>query len=538
MCNIYKDQKKGSCNHHDHKEWSRRSFVKALGIVGGGSMALANTSLTVSQPSLLEAALNQSDNDRVLVLIRLKGGNDGLNTIIPYYDYDNYARVRETIRIKEDQLFKLNTDFAMPKYANDMQYLWDQGQMKVIHGVGYENSSRSHFTGSDIWATADINDVQETGWAARYFENIYPDYLVTPPDRPAAIQIGNNGNLIFDGTDTNFAFSVSNPDQLAQIAENGVVYDLNGIPDNAHGRQVQYLKGIANTTIKHSEVINQAYEKTSSSSDYSSDSDIAKQLRVVSRLIRGNLKTKIYLVTIGSFDTHNNQSARHSKLMEELSNALSVFYKELNRDGWGDKVLSMTISEFGRRVEQNGSGGTDHGTAAPVMIFGGELKGDGFVGNHPDLNDLGQGGNLKYNQSFVNIYSTIMKKWLCVPDNLVDRVLGQHPSLDLGFDCPSQSSSSNNKAEDQITLSAFEHKIIQSRDQPYLYINNDKTGHIVIKIYNMMGQEVGVLKNEMMFEGEHKIYFDEISGITLDTGQYLYRIDKGGQKYSKLFMVQ
>lgn len=526
----------GKCNHQEHKKWNRRSFLQALGIAGGGTMAFANTALSVSKPSPLSMGINNADNDRILVLIRLKGGNDGLSTIVPIYDYDTYANARPTIKIPNNNAnrFLLNDDFGMSKAAIKLENMWGDGQMKVAHGVGYDDSSLSHFKGSDIWATTDPNDAEQTGWMGRYFQELYPDYLFNPPEKPTAIQIGSNGNLIFNGQDANFAFSVANRKKLFEIAQNGELYDLNNLPDCTHGEKVGYLKGVANATFKYAGVINEAYDKTSDFGNYP-DNKLSKQLSIVSRLIKGDLGTKVYLVTLEGFDTHNDSKNRHSELMTQLSETISYFYDDLKDAGLDDKVLSMTISEFGRRVKENGSKGTDHGTASPSMFFGTALEGNGFIGEHPDMSDLNNTGNFNnYSIDFRQLYATVLKEWLCVDAGLVNQVLlGQEfESLDLGFNCSSLS------IDDPITNSqAFNHIVTYSNNQSYLHITNSRSSFVDIKLYNFVGQEVATLKNEMLFEGEHIINIKEAAKTRLNTGQYVYRISTGKESYSKSVMI-
>jgi len=495
-------------------------------------MAFANTALSVTKPSALSAALNQSESDRVLIIIRLKGGNDGLNTIVPINQYDTYATARPNIRIKENQLFNLNDNYGMPNYANKLEAMWGEGKMKVVHGVGYEDSALSHFTGSDIWATTDVTDQEDTGWMARYFENLYPDYLLNPPEKPAAIQIGSSGNLIFNGDDTNFAFSVANPNKLFDIAQNGSLYDLSTLPDCTHGEKVGYLRGLANTTFKYAGVINEAYESTTDYGNYP-DNRLSQQLSVVSRLIKGNLGTKVYLVTLGGFDTHNDQLNRQEELITQLSETMSYFYKDLEDAGWDDKVLCMSISEFGRRVKENGSRGTDHGTAAPVMLFGSALDGNGFIGEHPDLSNLNQNGNLYNTSDFRQLYASVMKEWMCVDENLVNLVLlGQtYNSMDLGFNCTTLG------VDDNPIVTGFEHTVTYTENQSFIHFTNTQTSHLEIALYSMSGQKITTLKNEMMLEGTHVINVKEAAKARLSEGIYAYKITTGKQNYSKTLMI-
>ncbi|NNE01637.1 MAG: hypothetical protein HKN52_00610, partial [Eudoraea sp.] len=193
-------------------------------------MMLGSNMLTASAPSPLTSAIANAETDNILILIRLSGGNDGLSTVVPIQQYDTYANARPNIYIPESKLLKLTDDFGIPSYMNALEPMWGEGQFKAVHGVGYENQSLSHFTGSDIYANTDLTTTGfsglNTGWMGRYFEDIYPDYLVNPPASPAAIQIGNFGSLVFQGEETNYAFVTSNIDQLEEIAETGVQYSL------------------------------------------------------------------------------------------------------------------------------------------------------------------------------------------------------------------------------------------------------------------------------------------------------------------------
>ncbi len=536
MCNTHHNKIKQNnvgCNHQDHKKWNRRSFLQALGMVGGGAVTFANTALSVVKPSPLSVALNESETDRVLILIRLKGGNDGLNTIVPINQYDTYANARPSIRIKEDQLFNLDSNYGMPNYAQKLERMWGDGKMKVVHGVGYNDSSLSHFKGSDIWASSDVTRTQNNGWLGRYFENLYPDYLVNPPEKPVAIQIGSNGNLIFEGDDLNFAFSAADPKKLFDIAQNGTLYDFDNLPDCTYGEKVGFLKGVANTTFTYAGVINEAYEKSNDYGDYP-DNNLSRQLSIISRLIKGNLGTKVYLVTIGSFDTHNDQPNRHQELISQLTETISYFYEDLGDAGWDDKVVAMTISEFGRRVKQNGSNGTDHGTAAPVMLFGKGLEGNGFIGEHPDLTQLTKNGDMTHSVDFRQLYASVMKEWLCIDENQVKQVLlgEEYESLDLGFSC---SSSIENPITDNEQI--FEHLVTYSENQSFLHITNTKSAHVDISLYNLTGQKVATLRNEVMIEGKHIINIKEASKTNLAEGFYAYRIVTNKKKYSKPVMI-
>ena len=446
MCDIHDNTPHKGIEHegHDqeHKAWSRRSFLQALGIAGTGTMMLGSNLLTASAPSPLTSAIANAETDNILILIRLSGGNDGLSTVIPIEQYDTYANARPNIYIPESKVLKLTDEFGVPSYMQALQPMWDDGQFKAVHGVGYEGQSLSHFTGSDIFANTDLTSTGfsglDTGWMGRHFENTYPDYLINPPAAPAAIQVGQFGSLVFQGEETNYAFVTSNIDQLEEIADSGVVYGLEDthFDDCMYGDQLKFLRGVANTTYEYSGTIHQAYLNGQNQVEYQ-DNQIARQLALLARLIKGNLGTKVYMISMGGFDTHGNQPLAHERLMTNLSVAIDNFYDDLGFTEQDDKVLSMTFSEFGRRIFENGSNGTDHGKAAPTLFFGSGLNGSAFVGEHPTLDDPDGRGNLEYTMDFRNLYATVLAEWLCVDIPLVERHLLDHPysPVNLGFNC-------------------------------------------------------------------------------------------------------
>jgi len=534
MCdhNSNPNNVKEDIHNQEHKYWSRRSFLQALGLVGGGSILMGSKSISASRPSPLASALAMSESDKILVLIRLKGGNDGLNTIVPIYDYDRYANLRPTLKLDSSSLYNLSPDFGLPAFMSDLQSMWGDGAMKVVHGVGYDDSSLSHFSGSDIWASTDQNDVEQTGWWGRHFEELYPDYLVNPPAIPPAIQIGSIGNLIFDGAISNYAFSVANPDQLATIAETGVAHDMTNLPDCTYGDQLQFMRGTTNTTYNYAGVIHDAYTNSSNSVNYL-DGNLGEQLAIVARMIKGNLGTKVYMVTLSGFDTHANQADYHDSLLNNLSNSIKLFFDDLADAGMDQNVLAMTFSEFGRRPDENGSQGTDHGAAAPILLFGPALDDNGFVGNHPSLSNLDSNGNLVHSIDFRQIYATVMQEWLCIDPNVVNQALlgTNYERINLGFGCDSLSI-------DQIDFqSTFSHTPLYDKDEVSIQITNANTQHTVVKLFNILGQEVATLTNEILFEGVHKINVRQNAGRRLYPGQYIYRISVGKSHYSRSIIL-
>ena len=569
MCDTHHTDPHKGLEHdgHDqeHKSWSRRSFLQALGIAGSGSMMLGSNMLTASSPSPLTAAIANAESDKILILIRLSGGNDGLSTVIPIEQFDSYANARPNIYIPESKVLKLTDEYGIPSYMKSLEPRWAEGQFKAVHGVGYEGQSLSHFTGSDDFANTDLTSTGfsglDTGWMGRHFEECYPDYLVSPPPAPAAIQIGQFGSLVFQGDETNYAFVTSNVEQLEEIAESGVRYGLEQelFNDCMYGDQLKFLRGVANTTYEYSGVIHDAWSRGTNQVEYQKNS-FAKQLALLARLIKGNLGTKVYMISMNGFDTHGNQPLAHERLMSNLSIAIDNFYEDLAYTEQDDNVLSMTFSEFGRRIFENGSNGTDHGKAAPTLFFGPGLQGSAFVGEHPTLDNPDGRGNLEYTMDFRDLYATVLAEWLCVPIPLVEQHLLGHTyaPVNLGFNCsgtdfpdivysdgeptiptsPDGGLTEKPVVPNSEQLNSIVHKpFYPSENSPHIYLEMPVTAHVDIQLFNIIGQKVGTLSNTIMSEGVNEINIKESLPGHLAAGKYIYRIQVQQHKMSKSVMV-
>lgn len=548
MCDNHKNSKQskkirlGSALEHgqahklDHNKWSRRSFLRNVGITGSLSMLLGQLPVSASVASPLGYALNNSETDRVLVIIRLKGGNDGLNTIVPLYDYNTYRNLRPNVALKQNEITKINDAIGVPKTLDPLTNFWKEGQMKVLHSVGYEEQNLSHFRSSDIWASAQTEEgsFDASGWYGRLIEEQYPDFLQNPPTIPPAIQIGGSANVSFnDKNMTNLAISVQNPEEIAEIAETGQLYPTTNLPDCYYGEQVGFVRAVANNTFFYAGILSETYKSSKNEVEYTGG--LGEQLATVARLIKGNLGTKLYMVSIDGFDTHAKQTTNHPLLMAELSTAIADFYKDLSAGGRSQDVLCMTLSEFGRRIEENGSNGTDHGAAAPMMFFGEGLNGSGFVGKAPDLKNVDEVGNLIYDTDFRSVYATVLENWLCVDSSIVDNVLGQ--SFDriqgLGFECNGQSTPIN-----EVFRKGIEHQARYSSNGAItIHYKLQEGNHINLQIFNLLGQPITTLTNTYQAAGEYNILFQN-QRKRLARGQYFYRLQVGEQVYSEPFLLR
>ncbi|MEE9350444.1 MAG: DUF1501 domain-containing protein [Flavobacteriaceae bacterium] len=527
MCTDYKNNELDENHDKEHTVWNRRSFLQALGLVGTGSLVLGKLPVSAASPTPLSAALAVSESDRVLIIIRLKGGNDGINTVIPNYDYGTYAALRPNLKISNTNSFALSNEFRMPNYMNPLQSFWNTGKMKVVHGVGYANQSLSHFSSADLWASAaDNGNPIQTGVLGRYYEDLYPDYIVNPPAIPPAIQIGSLSNLMFNGDNAGYAFSVANPDQLETIAANGTAYDMQNLPACEYGNQLEFMRGVTNNTYNYAGVIHTAYDSATNAVTYDNN-DFAKQMAIVARLIKGNLGTKVYMVTLDGFDTHADQPLAHQTLMTEMTNAISHFYADLATESWDTDVMAMTISEFGRRAYENASNGTDHGAASTMMLFGEGLNGNGFVGNHPNLSNLDSNGNLQYTTDYRNVYATILEDWLCIDPAVVDSsMLNNYTRSNLGIVCTTASTTNFN------IKAALNHRAIYKDDSVFVEFHLAGAMHVKIELFNMLGQQISIIHNERYLLGKYTIDLNPLRK-RMAAGKYIYRIIANGEAYSK-----
>ena len=513
---------------NEHKKWDRRSFFRTMGLGVGGVMMLGKMQVTAASMSPLSAALSAANPDRILVLVRLKGGNDGLNTIIPLYDYDTYANNRPTLRISQSDTFSLSNDFAMPDFMNTLEPFWGDGKMKVVHGVGYEGQNLSHFRSSDIWATgSDVDEVIDSGFMGRYYESQYPDFLSNPPEEPLAIQIGSVGNLMFTGSDfTSYAFSVADPEQLYQLAQNGWLHDVNNLPDCLYGEQLGFLRAITNSTLNYAGVINDAYTAVTNDVSYD-NSHLSNQLALIARLIKGGLGTRVYMVSLGGFDTHALQVDMHERLLTDLANGISSFFGDMAASGRENDIMCMTFSEFGRRVAENASDGTDHGAAAPSLFFGPGLNGSGFIGQHPSLTDLDNAGNLQLNIDYRQLYASVMQDWLCIPSDIVDTTLLGVPydRLNLGFECLTS-------VPEQEKPGLTHRPVYMPDGEVFIEYELPSSMHVQVLILDIMGRKIAQLDNGSKLPGKHKVAIRANSGH-LAKGPYMYRIIADGNSFSR-----
>lgn len=362
--------------------------------------------------------------DRVLVVVQLAGGNDGLNTVVPFGD-DDYYRLRPNLAVRQADVLKLDERQGLGLHPSlePLKALHDEGQLATLLGTGYPNPNRSHFKSMDIWHTA--NPQREgagRGWLGRYFDN----QCEGQPQPDLCIAIGREAPLATQGNLTQpiafederlFQWSGQSlhedlADRYQAINRAGVLAEVDGDSPQA------FLMRTALDAQVSSDAINKA-ASTRPAVSYPSNR-LGRDLKLVAAMIRAELPTRVYYVSMGGFDTHAGQAGRHARLLGDFARAIKAFQDDLQAQGNGKRVVTMTFSEFGRRVRQNGSGGTDHGTAAPMFIIGEPVKG-GLLGRQPSLTRLDDNGDLIYSLDFRQAYSTVLGQWMSGPS---EQILG------------------------------------------------------------------------------------------------------------------
>ena len=524
----------GIAHTREHQLWTRRDFLSATGLLGAGSLFLGKMPVRAFQPTPLLAGLSADEaNDRILLLIRLDGGNDGLNTVIQRGNSDYYA-LRPTLALQENELWNLSPEYGMPSGTNALQPMWSDGMMKVIFNVGYSNPNYSHFRSSDIIATAsDSNEVKSTGWLGRFLNYEYPAFLETPPTIPPALQIGVQANLLFAADNANMALAVSSPQEFYQIAQTGHLYPLDTLGNTLRELELIYVRQTANAAFRYAESIKKAYSSGKNQVDYPAGNKLAEELAIIARLIKGNLGTRIFMVNFADFDTHGQQRANHLNLLQQLAAGVKAFFDDLayGSSGLENKVLGMTFSEFGRSIYENGSKGTDHGWGTHSLLFGGEI-GNGFTGQYQDLSNPDPVGDPPYSVEFRTLYASVLQDWMGGSPELSAYILGQPTPTIAGLvpALPPAPGGSNPGA----LLGHFPHPTLPGTIEIRYALGQD--GDVRLLLLNMAGQAVRTLINTFQTKGSYTYLFKPAEWY-VTPGTYLYRLQFGGQVFEREIVV-
>jgi uncharacterized protein (DUF1501 family) len=364
---------------------------------------------------------------RILVVVQLGGGNDGLNTVIPYGD-PAYFNARPQIAVQAPSATGNTVALQLDQGAGiglhpalaPLKELYDEGLVSVVQGVGYPNPNRSHFTSMDIWQTGRL-DAKGSGWIGRYFDATCNG----TPIPEGSVAVGRTAPLAMEGN-IQKPISFENPALFRWLGEDlhGSMkepYDAINRAGSLAGTPAETQKDFLMRTALDAQVASGRILAAVAKQPLVRypDHGLARQLRTVGAMIRDGMPTRVYYATMGGFDTHSGQAGRHAQLLRQVAESVAAFQRDLKEQGNAERVVTLVFSEFGRRVKQNGSGGTDHGTAAPVFVIGAGVK-PGVVGRHPSLVDLDQ-GDLKFGVDFRSVYASLLGDWMKAPADQILR---------------------------------------------------------------------------------------------------------------------
>lgn len=400
----------------------RRTFIQSTAAAAVGTQILGGVPLKAFSPKDLDG-LVQAGDDNILIVVQLFGGNDGLNTIIPVDD-DQYYAIRPAIAVQKQLAVpvvpgRLYFHPALdPAGAYNLRRMFDDGRLAVVQGIGYENPNLSHFRSTDIWLsgfnTSDPDRRLIDGWLGRYFADHLPDFPATLPDHPTAVQIGGSLSMLLQSPKGDVGIALTDPDKFFQLGQ-GLSPDLEAMPgDTAYEREFNFVRLVAEQSDRYSSVVKEAFDKGRNTLQYATNGFV-RQMQLVARLISGGLKSKVYMVYMGGFDTHVQQqhddlTGLHPFLLNALSTGIGQFMQDALAQGFADRVVGMTVSEFGRRPYENGSRGTDHGTSSIQFVFGNGVNA-GVFGQSPDLTNFDSNGDLVYQYDYRTVYADILENW-------------------------------------------------------------------------------------------------------------------------------
>jgi uncharacterized protein (DUF1501 family) len=519
----------------------RRHFLQHTGLAAAGAcFSYKGYSINpVPQIPFLNAlAASGNPSERVLVLVQLIGGNDGLNTFVPLDQMDMMSKVRKNVFIPQNKLLKINgtTKNALHPVMTEFRDLYNAGLVNVVQNVGYPNQDYSHFRSTDIWMSASDSDkLVETGWTGRYLQTLHPDFPTGYPGPenpdPLAIQIGAIVSLTLMGTEVPMGMAISDPQDYYQFV-NDVVEDA---PDTPYGRELKYIRLVSQQAQVYYESIKAAADKGKNlSNKYPSvgDNYLADQLRIVAQLISGGLRTPVYIVTLDGFDTHNDQAdsntseGRHADLLRTLSKAVGAFQDDLNKLGVADRVAGMTFSEFGRTIASNGSNGTDHGAAAPLFVFGKNVI-PGIIGTNPVIPKETVGSDdLPMQHDFRSIYASALQDWFGIenPENVLQNKFPILPIFKAGatpVKVPPAAAPS---------ISNYPNPFRQSTTFDF----STEGGAVSIQLMDNGGRVLETIAEGQFPAGAHRITFERGN---LPAGNYFYQIRVNGRATTRKLLA-
>ena len=486
-----------------------------------------------------QIAASATINDRVMVFIELAGGNDGINTLIPLDQYGKLSNHRNNLLIPENNVLSLDgVDGAgLHPSMTDFQQMYNDGLVSIVQNVGYPQQDYSHFRSMDIWMTgSDSDEYLGSGWLGRTLEGAYPGFPdgypnVDSPD-PLALQIGSITPIALMGSSYPMGMSIASTEDFFDFID-----DLGEpVPPGYYGEELEYIRLVMNQSEKYYDVLKEAAENSNNLSNKYPDTNLADQLRIVARMIGGGLQTPVYIVSIGGFDTHSGQveagnpdplGGFHAELLQTLSEAVCAFQDDLELMGVADKVCGMTFSEFGRTIGENGSFGTDHGAAAPLMVFGKGVN-PGIIGENPNIPAFIQNSqDLPMVHDFRQVYASVLQDWFGIED--WQGILNDNFDI-LPIFKGVTSTDEVAGGSDPFKVSNYPNPVSSTTTIAFM----SPGAHVVINLLDVQGRHIVKIAEGQYPMGMHRVVFDRSS---LNSGTYFYQVVLNGLLVTKKMLV-
>jgi len=503
----------------------RRTFLKNTSIFSIPAM-MGGLNVKAMSSSALEEIVN-GDSDKVLVLIDLNGGNDGLHTFVPLDGYDNLANARPNFILPENSLIEMTDTIGLHPSMTGIKNLYDNGNLTLIQGVGYPNQNRSHFRSADIWNTGTpANVYKSSGWMGRYLDDSFPgypaDYPSTDCPDPFAVTMGRSISGTCQGAESNFSMAIINTNDLGGL-NSGIEAPIS---NDCYGEELDYLVETYKKSNAYADRIIAAADAGSTNNSLYPDTDLADQMSTVAKLISGGLQTKVYVLKLGGFDTHSDQNLNgdptvgwHANLLQNMSDTIFAFQEDLKALGLEERVIGMTFSEFGRKIISNAAQGTDHGSAGPMMVFGSCIN-SGVIGQNAqiaDAVDTDEGVAMQYD--FKWIYGSILMDWFGVEESKVMTLLSDDfQYIPVIQDCNFVNTKDIVKVLDS---KAFPNPFDQTFNLSFSLLEKEE---VRIDLFDVKGRVVREVCNKTLTSGDHNII---VEGHELPSGVYFARIQAG-----------
>lgn len=520
-----------------------KSTVPAVmipGLIGGYSIKAHGTG-----KFLQKIARRAAINGRVLVVIELNGGNDGLNMVIPVDQYANLSKARSNVLIDETKALSLKniSKTKLHPAMTGLQGLYNDDKVCIIQNVGYDKPNFSHFRSMDIWKSASDSDQNlVSGWLGRYLNQEFPGYPDNYPNStttdPLAIQIGSSVSLSLIGPGANnMAMNISDPDDFYAMT-NDIV---DPAPNTPAGHELTFIRKVAQQTQDYLSVVKAASAAGQNLATYptSRRSGLADQLKIVARLISGGLKTPLYYVSIGGFDTHAQQvdaidttQGAHANLLKNVSEAISAFMDDCKQLKIDNKVAGMTYSEFGRRIQSNFSLGTDHGAAAPMFVFGNAVN-PGIIGNNPTIpSTVTVNDNLPMEYDFRQVYASVLQQWFQLDDDTTDNdvLLKNFDNLPV-FDTTANTQKALKVEKGIILEQNYPNPVT---DKCFIQFNTPG-GRVQVILFDAMGRKIKTIYEGKAEAGVQDILFEKGN---LAAGNYYYQLSYQANRITRSMLIQ